>query len=949
MSDRAEVDEAHLLNYDDQEPPSLEALRNILKQDYQDGLKRFLPGKLFNNKPDLSYTDVLAWERESSETRLRRKDASLTFSSNSDVRRIMLAYLHEIEPILGASSYTTRLENRDTLLEEAIRNVFPSSTLSILEKAGFDASDVTCWAWIFTAPAVDLAISRYIILMNEFCSYDPPRKVPKFIVLQLLRSPSIGQFALRRLVETLLRELHDCNEQKSYLHWSHWATRICLVVRLLRHARQSDPSLLHEIALVIRHLFSDIYTVPGQARDSLELDRLAHVYNRLLSLISLPRPREPFKWTLDQQNAQLALVCLMVGFQPQLPVSREGFRALIKVQLAHKKTGEERSWAEAKSSSWPPWRQDKLGIEEDLEYPGKESRAMRLLRRMTEAGYAHGPWEKAASVLSGWDTDKSPTIQTRSILRRAWNNIFPGREVLKTEDTVSSEIWTARIRSTRSKLEAWAAFSAYTTSTPLAQRQYMPYYAMLEKLMAKTVEPQSVLGLTYLPGDLKETFPDPINPNQRVYVETQVPTSSDFYLLMLNDGFKPAGSLLCELLDSATNLEAGFRYVVESKMNVVLRDVILHAENYPHNILKQKLRLLRPDFLAAFYRLLCRYGFESHPQLHAPGSHHGEAGKYTPEYNRPGVRPVTYARRLLEISDLKDITTWNGFLKGSALCVAHVHTLVMAGSSTASTSRDIKMEVWRNVEEIFTISSLRSLGLNPDLYTFRHMAWLVQNLVGDAHLYISSTRLVEITKLIFVNAAYGKNSATWFEFTNTMPPLSVPQSHDIRMMVRLMIAAHDIKGLLEMTKWLNHYAKTFQRSITDSSVELADEQEHPTEVEISHFRGTLCAIRLFLEGSKGLDSEASSSTDEELWFESPLEAYESDVEHARTSCKLLRWPTEQEIQTFLEQNKGWVYKAAQAADFTSSKEEVLRRRTNNHHTADSKQQLHIESEEPWTM
>lgn len=946
MMNEAEAYEASELDCDNQEPSSLEAQRDILKQKYQDGLKRFLPEQLSPNKPDLSYTDVLAWESwestETKETRLRRKDATLTFNSDSKLRRIMLAYLHEIEPILGASSYTTRPENHSTFLEEALSNVFCPSTLSILARRGYDVSDVACWAWIFTAPAVDLSISRYIILMDEFRSYSPPRQIPRFVVLQLLRSASIGQFPLKRLVETLLRQLQCCHEQQSYGEWRGWVTRVCLIVRLLRHARRTDPGLLHEIASIVRHLFSDIYSVSERAHEHLGLDgldRLSHVYNRFLSLISLPSPREPFKWSLNQQNAQLALVRLMAGFQPQLPVTREGFRALIKVQLAHKKTAEERSWAEAKSLSWPPWRRDKLGIEEDLEYPGKESRAMKLLRRMTEAGYAHGPWEKAASVLSGWDTDKSPTIQTRSILGRAKIKLFPGSEESKTEDTTSSEVWTARIRSTRSKLEAWAAFSAYVKSTPLAQRQYLPYYAMLEELMAKTVEPQSVPGSTYLPGDVKETFTDPINPNQRVYVETQVPTSSDFYLLMLNDGFKPAGSLLCDLLDSATNLESGFRYIVQSKVNVVLRDVLLHAENYPHNVLKQKLRRLRPDFLAAFYCLLCRYGFESQTQLSAPGSHTGEAGNYTPAFNRPGIRPLQYARQLLQISDLKNITTWNGFLKGSAMCVANVHTLIVDGDLTVSAMLDIKMDVWRNVEEIFTSSNLQWLGLNPDLYTFRHMAWLVQSLVGEAYFYISSAQLVEFTKSIFVNAAYGKNNATWPEFGDAIPPLSVPQSRDIRNMVRLMIAAHDVKGLLEMIKWLNRYASTFKGTNSDFSDGFGNDHGDPAEIEISHFRGSLCAIRLFLEGSKGLYTDGSSSMNDELWFDTPLQAYESDIVYARTSCKQLRWPTDQEVQAFLAQNTKWVFKAAQAADFTSRKEELFRGRNNNFDQSADLQQL----------
>lgn len=933
MGDEAEAYEATELDLQNQEPPNLsnlsnlEALRDTLAQKYYDGLNRFLPAKSSRDKPDLSYTDVLAWEKETGGS--RRNDATLTFKSNTGLRRIMLAYVHKIEPIVSSSTFATRIKERDALLTVALSSVFPSSDLETLAKAGFDVSDVVCWSWIFTAPAVDVSVFRYVLLMEDFRSSRRPRQIPKFVVLQLLRSASIGQFALKRLVETLLLELHDCHERKSYQQWHYWVTRVCLVVRLLRHARQTDPSLLKEIALIVRHLFSDFYNISGLTQTPHVLEKLAHVYNRFLSLISLASPKEPFKWSLHQQNAQLALVRLMLEFKPQLPVTREGFRALIKVQLLHKKTAEERSWAEAKSLSWPPWRQDKLGIEEDLGYPGKESRAMRLLRRMREAGYAHGPWEQAASILAGWDTDRSPAIQTRSILRRAMNKFFPEREESNTAETVGHNVWTARVRSTRSKLEAWAAFSAYVKSTPLAQRQCWPYYAMLEKLMAKTVETQSVLGSRYLPGDLRETFTDPINPNQRVYVETKVPTTNDFYLLMLHDGFKPAGGLLCQLLQSAANIQTGFRYVIESKFNEAFRDVLLHAEKYPHSVLKQKLRQVRPDFLAAFYGLLSRYGFESHPQLNTPGSCTGEALNYSStnhssmdtEVSKLRIRPLMYARQLLQISEEKSITPWNGFLKGSATCVADARRLVVDEVLTVSEALDIEMEVWRCIGDTFNVSNLQSLELNPDLYTFRHMAWLVQSLIGDAHFQSSrSTYLVEVTKSVFVNAAYGQNRATWPDFAMTMPPLSVPEPHDIRMMVRLMVSAHDIEGLLAMVKWLNHHANTFKPIIAEPLEGAGQHHGYRGELEVSHLRGTLCAIRLFLEGSKGLSSSGSTGSAEELWFDTPLQVHESDIETARNSCQPLRWPTDEQVHIFLARNMGWVFKAAQAADFTSRKE-----------------------------
>lgn len=948
------------LEFGNQDTPDFSSLRETLGHDEYYGLSRFLPAKIPRNRTNLSYTDVLEFENAPFES--RRNDATSVFNKTGRLRRVMLAFMRHVEPVLNAQPSAIDLDTRDMLLEDALRSVFygPNlGNLKALEMTHFDISDVACWSWVFTAPSVDLAVLRYVALMEDTTFDDRPRSVPKFVVLQLLRADNIGLDALRRLVECVLRDLHHCRNQRYYGTWNSWITRVSLVVRLLRHAQQTDPSLLDEIASIIRLLFSDFYHVPAgrndpEATETLqttttadedELVKLAHVFNRFLGLMSSATSPNPFEWSLEQQKAQLKVVGIMADFKPQLPVTREGFRALIKVQLLHKKTDDELAWAEAKSLSWPPWRQDTMGIQRDLVYSGKESRAMRLLLRMKEAGYSHGIWEQKASVLAGWDIDKSPTIQTRSILRRPRVKFFPEDEIT---ESVDPGVWAARVRSTRTRLEAWAAFSAYAKSTPLALRQYKPYYAMLERLLVPTVEPGSRRGSAYLPGDLKATFTDPIDPNQRVYVEKNVPTMNEFYRFMLDDGFRPAGAILCDLLESARNLVTGFQFIIESKYNEVIRDVLLHAEKYPHAMLKQNLSQLRTDVLASFYRLLARYGFVSHPQLQMPGSMTEEARGHRlrnslkvsneglPELvsARYNVLPMNYAARLLNITGDKTIPVWNGFLQGLLKCVTDTQIRMLDRSVTQRQALDIKVEVWRCVEEMFNISRLESLELHPDLDTFQHVAWIVNGLVRDMHFQsFRSAHLVDLAKSLFVVAVYGKHSAKWGKSIMRTRPLRVPDPLHIRILVRLMISIHDVQGILTIIKWLAHHADIFAPLASNELVGLHNSEQGYQQdlLEMKHLRGTLCAIRLFLEGSNGLGADQSSSTpesadyagaDDELWFDTPLNVLEEQIETARSLCEPLGWPSDKEVRAFLEQNVSFVFKVSQAADFTTMKENM---------------------------
>ena len=409
----------------------------------------------------------------------------------------------------------------------------PPKTLKYLNSRGYDAEDVVTWSWIVTSDHADKAIRR-LIAVNEEKRSQGKAEVPRWVTLQLLRAQHINASAFTHLVSSLLESsashpllpdpaqpylpvAHPCPEDYRNTSWDSDSATL-LMVRLLRHARLVNPAAIEDIATLACRL-----VLPHRQHRPEGFERLCYACNRILSLTSLPAGVRPFHSVAHQQRAQLTLVKAMMQQNPEVPLNREGYRALIKVQLAHEKLDEEKVWVEAQGEGWPPWPKAKLGIEQGIEYPGKESRAMTVLRRMREAGYAHHTWEKVASVLAGWDTDRSPTIQTRHILRIARGAPLPEAFPHKPSSPLVAELWAARVIATRSVREAWACFTSYCKTVDKPSRRYEPYRAMFSKLIARQRTAQ--LGnKKVLPGDAKETFPDPSSPRDLVYIESQPPT-----------------------------------------------------------------------------------------------------------------------------------------------------------------------------------------------------------------------------------------------------------------------------------------------------------------------------------------------------------------------------------------------------------------------------------------
>ncbi|KAJ4290929.1 hypothetical protein N0V90_010125 [Kalmusia sp. IMI 367209] len=262
-----------------------------------------------------------------------------------------------------------------------------------------------------------------------------------------------------------------------------------------------------------------------------------------------------------------------------ITVTRSGFQGTVRNQLSRGKTAQEMEWARLKGPSWPPWKENRNAMDESKDYMFGASRASRILHRLYDAGYEGRTWEEMAQVYAGWDTDLSPTIQTRTTL---------AQDSSRGRDSVpKSLLWAARVRTTRTRREAWACFLAYEAFKAPSSREV--YLAMFEKLYYPEIEdqqpekgaqpanPKGSHGTHLLPGDMRGSL-----------ARSQVAPAS--YL-----------STCFSLLKGSQNMfDGGIQILLEGSFS--RENTVLPVPDY---------------FMGSFIRFLCRFGrFSQLPPAH---------------------------------------------------------------------------------------------------------------------------------------------------------------------------------------------------------------------------------------------------------------------------------------------------------------------------------------------
>lgn len=602
-----------------------------------------------SNKLDFSYTSARLVAERRKVVFIKRNRLAL---EHIDVLRLvslrkkslisyLALYITYLDPIEQAPDEDVYPWASDQKLRKDILEAFNDANLEWLRKRGYSISDLTAWRWILSARLSEVAIARLKVLANSHRNGFQAGRIPVFLMVFLLRRQHINDRALRMILTLIWDRLLEQDAFKENVRsdeitgisstqastqfdkhlYFHHGSIIVMVVRLLRHSREVWSAALPSISAIATKYLGSVRKTKDPLPDTIadpDHGRWAFLFNSLLRLLALPSSRHPFRSIIFHERAQFAIIRKMTQFEPALNISREGYRAVVQVQLAHRKTLPEREWARLKAKSWPPWKESKLGIDSDIGIERGISRAAEAITRSQEAGYAEQGWDSIAKIYAGWDTDQSPTIQTRAIVPRG----DPSWQLPESSDAVKDDarLWYARITATRTVSEAWACFLAYRDKQNQLGGKYSqwPYFSMFEKLIFEekkghlnqmnSMDRQSEIlkGDEYdlLPGDGNETWPNP-GPQKTVYTRTSVPRSDAFLKTITEDGVVPGGRFLEFLLQHATNIHQGTMHLAASNLPLATRisffKGITAAEMCGVNI----------RIFAAYMHCLCRHSLAS--------------------------------------------------------------------------------------------------------------------------------------------------------------------------------------------------------------------------------------------------------------------------------------------------------------------------------------------------
>ncbi|KMU79734.1 hypothetical protein CISG_08014 [Coccidioides immitis RMSCC 3703] len=535
-----------------------------------------------------SYTVDLSWVNPTGPTDTERTARPKSHQGKSSPKQsarlsyatIVANYIRYVDPILSPESlnlkkYSLSLHPLDVVLLK----VFDKKTMDYLSRRGYSAVDVMTWAWILLSPhpvtaAMRLAASKRF---NPQAEASSSSRIPLFVLLFTLRRKAINLKALNLLLthswDMLLDvqpgrtvpqtqagiQLMPSSLKPTWMVSGDDNTVMILFVRLIRAARRISPEALMSISDMFTSVFG--YDAVAETMNDKRMRRLVTYYNKFLSLLAVPCRVEPYASTVIQQRSIFHLLREMTKFDPPLPVTREGYHAVTRVQGGRPKLSAERTWAEFKAKSWPPWKEDKLGIDVDRGLEGSKSKTIGSITRMKEAGYSPTRWDRIATILAGWDIDGTPTIQTRCLLpkpnpyrmrdqhtvwlkekRQASNvDLLPG---FRYEDTYH-DVWAARIRATRTMKEAWACFLSCRDQGFRITNDI--YFELVEKVIYHDYLQDSsrIRSTEALPGDGKEVYSEPSSPRDVIYVPSEPPTVEALLQQMFSQEIK-LSKRLCE-------------------------------------------------------------------------------------------------------------------------------------------------------------------------------------------------------------------------------------------------------------------------------------------------------------------------------------------------------------------------------------------------------------------
>ncbi|MCJ1387036.1 hypothetical protein MMC17_010165 [Xylographa soralifera] len=875
--------------------------------------------------------------------------------------------------------------NLEDASDEDILQVFNDNAIASLQLKGYGPSDVQAWAWILTARTSLQAALRLVAVSSHSDEFpnQKARHIPTFVFLFVLRRTQMTTQALRLLVVHAWQRLGKSDSPRGVLAIREFIedrlpqsqryqrdlkrpieyaniypkmsepTIVVIVIRLLRHARKLWPAAFTSISTMIT---TQINTAHGGQSlyepvilNEITSTRLSFLYNKVLHLLSLPSSQHPYRAIPYHQRAQFNIISRMNEFEPALTINKEGYRAVVRVQLAHRKTIQEREWARMKSKSWPPWKEEKLGIDADVGIESGISRANESLSRLSEAGYGPQSWEGAAKVLSGWDTDQSPTIQTRTILSKSTRQHRAQSRNRSLKDAeLESDIWAARIRATRTLHEGWACFLAYQDQK--APQSQAVYYAMLEKLIFDVKRHQKEVKGKAAPlsralvgcmaaersGEGKEMNDLPTDPRDGIYIRTLPPSVEDFFDMMVSSRIQPSGRCLAFLLSHARSLSEGFKYLRSSNLSPTVINTLLECKE---SAVRRNQEILKqiPDFVFASYiRLLSRFGSADFGYVSdITKGHVTSVRKPAPPISplmqafrlvyacKPSYRPPWYSllsaltRSKVKLRDNAPIEN----IYGEGMATWSIMVRLVGQMRAAGIELDFEgfHKLCIGFEKAFLVAERilaelrRPIRLHMDNSAVSHVfskgafeAWERSRLEAEEIFTCGPHTLKVMFKRLAVfhlgDEDLGKDTEEYLlpkpKLDNLIDPnlllprlLEVPSPAELHALIRALGLSRDYNGLHTLILWMAHYAPELKA--------VADELRNGSEL----MRRCLIATRAFMDGSWfnliTFDEEQDEVVREQ--------AADGDIENV---CMVIEevegwggWPTDEEVENYCRRSK----------------------------------------------
>ena len=710
---------------------------------------------------------------------------------------------------------------------------------ALLRSEGYSAHSVKQWTFIL--------LQERSVLAAYACA-DRHERPPLFLVLLFLRRQRIRNLALGIIMRHIKARLET--------ETIPWSSLQVLVIRLLRHARVVWPETIPWIASLYTgqatRLYEDARREDGAPPPTF-ISELTRFSNVVLSLIALPATVRPLLASLHQEKAQFEILQFMTTCEPPLALTRTGFQATARNQLAHSKTSQERKWAQLKGPSWPPWKENRTAMDEELTYEFGVSRASRIMHRMFEAGYPGGAWEAVADMYAGWDTDLSPTIQTRTSLPHLSTQS-------KNSPTLKRLLWAARIRTTRTRREAWACFLAHEVSDEAASPEV--YLAMFEKLHhleqaeeAHNYTSDSQLDMEehakkpLLAGDMKEPFADPKSTLHHVYLSEPIPTFEELHHRMSTRKVRPNNKLLAFLVKNSPDFSSVLSLLAtngakfDNGLKSLLDGSILAQGNNTS---------IPPYFLGAFIGFLCRFGRSHHGQLAKrmstppdPKQHHVRL-RSDPSYL------LEYAYTLLMHLKPRYNPAWTAYMNK----VRYNHLTLVGRAEQRQHRASCTVAQYKTMCALFVEMSTIDLDPDDDQFlilctTMRYTAWSAylgrfaakdsKHILSTAPKFLRTAFWNLVGADVDVNEKHQKQSNT----ISTLPP-HIPDPAVLHAYVRALGMPGDHEGLYSFSIWAaTHHTQITARANAQHSGPLA------------LFR-TLVALRVGLEGRLAEKQEGAS-------------------------------------------------------------------------------------------